>query len=159
MDPIEKYYNDCKAIYQIESNWRSKIESRKSQILIESRELESMQNNYRNLEERNNAIQDQISALKEHNEDIERFRDESIESVLMKQIFEKVVENLEPTTITLGRKFNDITTDYKKLKGQFENSPEFQKILSANMEEKRLSDMITELRNKLMRMETQKDFQ
>ena len=139
----------------MEADLRSQIQALKSQLMIEENGMALKNKSRETLEERNTHLEAMIASSKEQVEYLKGISHDLNKSYLMQAILHKLLSKCEPDEGQQQAQYSRIKEEYENLMKQYEQCPDYRKILEAEADERKLTEKVLELRNELMKLEVQ----
>lgn len=158
MEVISRIISETKVMAMKEEDLKKELRQLKSTLLMEEQNLASLSLNKENLRLESNNLQQNFNQLVSKTDLIKSFRELFKNSALLLSFMRKFIEKADPTKDQQLGKLSELNNNYVKMLKKYEEHPTYLQILLEEAAEKEMSNKITEKRNQLMKLETERDF-
>lgn len=155
---VERIVSECKSLALMEEDLRKEVQGLKSQLMIEEQGLDMLRQSKDSLIMQTAHLEHLTQSNKDQVEYLKGLREDLVKACLMQEIFGKVIANNPPNEQLQTQEFNRLQEEYKKLLDHYESSEVYKLILQAQMEDRKLSETIADFHNKIMKLETEKEY-
>lgn len=158
MDTFEDLASEVRKMALEKEELKSEIQNIKYDLLVEKYHLDTIKQDNQIYIKDNESNTILIESVNRHLQTTKLFAESLRKSTLMFNILKKFVEKSEPNHEKQNAKISQFEESYEKMLKSYEDNPTYRSILQQEVEEKNLNEKIMEKRNKLMRLETEKEY-
>lgn len=140
-------------------------ESIKCELNRNKTELYFRQDNLNKLKSDTQAISDKVTVLEQSYDEtqhkidcLKSILDATRTSSMHQSVLKKMIEKSQPTIENQTEKLHMFKESYSRMLSKYEESPIYYSILESEAEEKKLSELINDKRNEMMKLETQQEY-
>lgn len=153
-----KIVKEAMRVAQLQEDAKIDAINYKSQISVEKQSLSLLKKEGELLAEQSSNCRALKQSLGEQEDFLKGTRDAFTRARLWRSYFQKFVTAMEPNEEHMSILFQEYQKRYSTLIEKYELNPEYLQIIEAEKTKRELTQVISDKRNELMKLETQREF-
>lgn len=158
MDVTGRLVTEAKRLALEEDDIKNEILQLKTELTLEEQNLQIITKDHENLCLQKENIQLALNGLSQHADTTNIFQEELKRSIMLHSFLKGFVDKSDPNEEQQKTCSDEMQSHYNTMLKKFENNSTYKSILREEAKDKEITELITEKRNQIMKLETQREF-
>ena len=158
MEVITKLVNETKRLAMEEEEVKQELTQLRHELMLQEQNYNANVKDYEMLCNQTTNLQQQLDANQRQIDLVKLMRSPIRVSVMLHSFLKTFIDKTNPTREQQMERLAKIQENYTKMLQKYEDTPSYHAILREEANEKELMNLIEDMRNKLSKLETERQF-